>query len=140
MENYQMLIVIGICLGSVGLGFLIKYTMNKHKIKESDLLEGIDMTQTLLTFIKLMLKDMNFGNEEEVDKITNIINDSLDYISKLPETKDKESKIFEATTFSIKMCKELNIDLNEDRLYILNNTITLAYNFMELVENKQIEE
>ena len=140
MENYQMLVIIGICLGSAGLGFLIKYTMDKYKIKESDLLEGIDMTQTLLTFIKLMLKDMNFGNEEEVDKFTNIINDSLDYISKLPETKDKESKIFEATTFSIKMCKELNIDLNEDRLYILNNTIALAYNFMKSVENKGIEE
>ena len=32
MENYQMLVVIGICLGSVGLGFLIKYLMDKYKI------------------------------------------------------------------------------------------------------------
>ena len=38
------------------------------------------------------------------------------------------------------MCKELNIELNKDRLYILNNTIVLAYNLMESVEKKEIEE
>lgn len=140
MENYQMLTIIGVCLGSVGLGVLIKYLTDRYKIKNSDLLEGISVAQTLLTFIKLMLKDMNFGKEDEVDKVTNIINDSLNYIKKLPETKDKESKIFEATTFSIKMCKELEIELNDDRLYILNNTVTLAYNLIESIENKQIEE
>ena len=140
MENYQMLVIIGICLGSVGIGFLIKYLMDKYKIKESDLVEGVDVAQTLLTFIKLMLKDMKFGNEEEVDKITNVINDSLNYIKELPETEDKKDKIYKATEFSVKMCKELNIELNKDKLYILNNTIVLAYNFMESVENKQIEE
>lgn len=140
MENYQMLTIIGVCLGSVGLGFLIKYLMDRYKIKNSDLLEGISVAQTLLTFIKLMLKDMNFGNDDEVDKVTNVINDSLNYIKKLPETKDKESKIFEATTFSIKMCKELEIELNDNRLYVLNNTVTLAYNLIESIENKQIEE
>lgn len=140
MENYQMLTIIGVCLGSVGLGVLIKYLTDRYKIKNSDLLEGISVAQTLLTFIKLMLKDMKFGNDDEVDKVTNVINDSLNYIKKLPEIKDKESKIFEATTFSIKMCKELEIELNDDRLYILNNTVTLAYNLIESIENKQIEE
>lgn len=140
MENYQMLVIIGICLGSVGIGFLIKYLMDKYKIKESDLVEGVDVAQTLLTFIKLMLKDMKFGNDEEIDKITNVINDSLNYIKELPETEDKKDKIYKATEFSVKMCKELNINLNEDKLYILNNTIVLAYNFMESVEKKGIEE
>lgn len=140
MENYQMLVIIGICLGSVGIGFLIKYLMDKYKIKNEDLVEGVDVAQTLLTFIKLMLKDMKFGNDEEIDKITNVINDSLNYIKELPETEDKKDKIYKATEFSVKMCKELNIELNEDRLYILNNTIVLAYNLMESVKNKGIEE
>lgn len=140
MNDYQTLYIIAICLGIVGLGFSIKYLMDKYKIKNSDLVEGIDIAQTLLTFIEITLKDMKFGNEEEINKITKIINDSLGYMKELPDTENKKDKIYKATEFSVKMCKELNIELNEDRLYILNNTIVLAYNFIEAIEDKQIEE
>lgn len=138
--NYTILWTIGIALIVLGLAFGVPYIMKRFNFKKEDILNDVDMSQGVLLFIKIMLEDMNFGDKATIEKTVDIISQSLDYIKILQETDDKKDKIKLSTAFAANLCTQNNIELNKDRLYILNTIIITAYNmFYSLEENNNIK-
>lgn len=134
--NIELLYIIGFAILALVLGFGLSILMKKYNLSTGDITNGIDLTKTITTLVRVMAKDLGFGNHEEIDKIVEIINNSLDFVKGVPNAETKEEKIDHALFYVKEMCVEFRIDLNEDRLMIVSTLLMLAFNVIEAVEKK----
>lgn len=136
MFNYEILYLIGFGILAIGMGFGLSFLMKKYNLKTEDIINGVNLTETITILMKNMAKELGFGNEEEVAKVTEIISDSLTYVKTLPQTTSKEDKISNAIFYVKELGKSLNIEADSDRLMIITTLITLAFNLIETLEKK----
>jgi hypothetical protein len=130
-----MIYIFLITLGVLGIAGLLIWVMKKYNIKLSDLLKGLTNAKSVVTFLKVMARQMHFGTDEEIEKISGVIIQALDYMKTIP-TDDSDARIKHGYEFTIEMCEDFGIELNEDQKYIVSTLITLGFNFIESLEKK----
>jgi len=121
---YAIAIALGAVLGTIGV---IK-VLQSRKINPKDLTDGIDIMQGLVSFIRVTATDMGLGNKEEIDRITEIVIDTLSYIETLDDDLSKEEKIGNAVIYAEFLCDKFKLELNPDKYYIIQSLITVGYN------------
>lgn len=137
--DYTILYIIGFCILAAIIGVAVTYIMKKYKIDQKDISNGINTTQSIIVFIKATLKNMKFGDNDDIEMVTDIVIDTLYYIKAIPNEMTEDEKIFQATNYAIDLCNNLEIELNEERKQIINVVIGLIYNLISLIENKEGE-
>ena len=134
--DFTILYVIGISLGVISVGALIRFILNKYDISLVDLIMGIDIFNIALVFIKLCLKEAGIS-EEYIDKYAKLIIDSLQYIVSLPDEVPKQEKIDEGVKYAIELCDVFDLDVSLDRKVIIEDIFTAAYNLIEAFKAKK---
>lgn len=129
--NYEMFYIIAICFVTVFLGFLIRYSFKKYDIESKEVANNIDITNKIIEFAKTALISMKFGDEKEIENVSQIIIQSLNYIKGINEDISRDDKIKKATAYSIQLCSGLGIKLDKNKILIINNVIGLSYNLLE---------
>lgn len=132
--DYTILYIIGFCILAAVIGMVVTYIMKKYKIDQKDIINGIDLTENIIVFVKATLRDMKFGNNDDVEMVTDIVIDTLHYIKAIPNEMTEDEKIFQATNYAIDLCNNLEIELNEERKQIINTVIVLVYNLVNSIE------
>lgn len=131
--NMDTLYIIFISLGVVGLALVVSFLINKYKINTKNYLDGINTTQIIITLIKSIAKDMGI-EEELIAKISYIVNSTLEFMRNLPEEYSKEQKIANGFKLAKELCVSFEIEMNEEREYILKTLITVGFNTYETFE------
>ncbi len=138
--NMDFLYIIGMIILSflVFFGFLI--FVSRTKLESKDIEVSIDLTKTILMLIKASAKEMGLGNEHEINKIGEIVIDSLEYIKTIPNSVSKEDKINNGIFYVKELCESFNIELNEEKEYIIIELFKLGFNLLDsVVINKKSE-
>lgn len=109
--------------------------IKKYNISTKDYLDGIDVTSMVISLTRSIARDM--GVEEElVAKISHIVNLTLEYMRNLPEETPKEVKIDDGVALAKELCLSFEIELNEDREYILRTLITVGFNVYKTLQGE----
>lgn len=137
--DYTILYIIGFCILAAIIGVATTYIMKKYKIDQKDLSNGIDTTQSIIVFVKATLRDMKFGNNDDVEMVTDIVIDTLHYIKTVPSEMSKDEKILQASNYAVDLCEQIKIELNKERKQIINVVIKLVYNLIGSIESKEGE-
>jgi hypothetical protein len=108
------LLVVAVAL--VGAYLLTKYT----KIKKDDL----ETVKTLFNLSIAVIDELNLKNEDKILEIATIVNSSIDYAIVFSEDNvELEDVAFE---YCVKVCKQLNINIDGNRTSILKELIGIA--------------
>ena len=108
------LLVVAVAL--VGAYLLTKYT----KIKKDDL----ETVKTLFNLSVAVIDELNLKNEDKILEIATIVNSSIDYAIVFSEDNvELEDVAFE---YCVKVCKQLNINIDGNRTSILKELIGIA--------------
>lgn len=108
------LLVVAVAL--VGAYLLTKYT----KIKKDDL----ETVKTLFNLSIAVIDELNLKSEDKILEIATIVNSSIDYAIVFSEDNvELENVAFE---YCVKVCKQLNINIDGNRTSILKELIGIA--------------
>ena len=108
------LLVVAVALA--GAYLLTKYT----KIKKDDL----ETVKTLFNLSIAVIDELNLKNEDKILEIATIVNSSIDYAIVFSEDNvELEDVAFE---YCVKVCKQLNINIDGNRTSILKELIGIA--------------
>lgn len=108
------LLVVAVALA--GAYLLTKYT----KIKKDDL----ETVKTLFNLSIAVIDELNLKNEDKILEIATIVNSSIDYAIVFSEDNvELEDVAFE---YCVKVCKQLDINIDENRTTILKELIGIA--------------
>ena len=134
--DFTIFYVIAISLGVIGISILVRFLLNKYDISLIDLLRGIDIFKTAMIFIKLCLKEAGIP-QDDLEKYSQLIMDSLQYIVSLPDEVPKQEKIDEGVKYAIELCDVFDLDVSLDRKVIIEDIFTAAYNLIEAFQTKE---
>ena len=108
------LLVVAVALA--GAYLLTKYT----KIKKDDL----ETVKALFNLSVAVIDELNLKNEDKILEIATIVNSSIDYaIVFSGDNVELEDVAFE---YCVNVCKQLNINIDENRTTILKELIGIA--------------
>lgn len=108
------LLVVAVTLA--GAYLLTKYT----KIKKDDL----ETVKTLFNLSIAVIDELNLKSEDKILEIATIVNSSIDYAIVFSEDNvELEDVAFE---YCVKVCKQLNINIDGNRTSILKELIGIA--------------
>lgn len=108
------LLVVAVALA--GAYLLTKYT----KIKKDDL----ETVKTLFNLSMAVIDELNLKSEDKILEIATIVNSSIDYAIVFSEDNvELENVAFE---YCVNVCKQLNINIDENRTFILKELIGIA--------------
>lgn len=108
------LLVVAVALA--GAYLLTKYT----KIKKDDL----ETVKTLFNLSVAVIDELNLKSEDKILEIATIVNSSIDYAIVFSEDNvELEDVAFE---YCVKVCKQLNINIDENRTVIIKELIGIA--------------
>lgn len=110
---YTLLVV---TVALAGAYLLTKYT----KFKKDDL----ETVKTLFNLSVAVIDELNLKGEDKILEIATIVNSSIDYAIVFSEDNvELEDVAFE---YCVKVCKQLNINIDENRTVILKELIGIA--------------
>jgi len=136
MDYSNILFLFGFIALALGIIVGVVYLMKKYNVKSEELSQGIDISKTIAIVVKLTAKELKFGTNNEIEKIANIVCDSLDYVKSIANNKTKEEKVNDGIKYIREMCYSFNIEMNEDRLFIVTTLFTLGMNLLESLDVK----
>lgn len=114
IEIIYTLLVVAVALA--GAYLLTKYT----KIKKDDL----ETVKTLFNLSIAVIDELNLKSEDKILEIATIVNSSIDYAIVFSEDNvELEDVAFE---YCVKVCKQLDINIDENRTTILKELIGIA--------------
>ena len=114
MDVMYTLLVVAVAL--VGAYLLTKYT----KFKKDDL----ETVKALFNLSVAVIDELNLKNEDKILEIATIVNSSIDYAIVFSEDNvELEDVAFE---YCVKVCKQLDINIDENRTTILKELIGIA--------------
>ena len=114
MDVMYTLLVVAVALA--GAYLLTKYT----KIKKDDL----ETVKALFNLSVAVIDELNLKNEDKILEIATIVNSSIDYaIVFSGDNVELEDVAFE---YCVNVCKQLNINIDENRTTILKELIGIA--------------
>lgn len=114
MDIIYALLVVVVALG--GAYLLTKYT----KFKKDDL----ETVKTLFNLSVAVIDELNLKSEDRILEIATIVNSSIDYAIVFSEDNVELEEV--AFEYCIKVCKQLNINIDENRTSILKELIGIA--------------
>lgn len=110
---YTLLVV---TVALAGAYLLTKYT----KIKKDDL----ETVKTLFNLSIAVIDELNLKSEDKILEIATIVNSSIDYAIVFSEDNVELEEV--AFEYCVKVCKQLNINIDENRTIILKELIGIA--------------
>ena len=114
MDVMYTLLVVAVALA--GAYLLTKYT----KIKKDDL----ETVKTLFNLSIAVIDELNLKSEDKILEIATIVNSSIDYAIVFSEDNvELENVAFE---YCVNVCKQLNINIDGNRTFILKELIGIA--------------
>ena len=114
MDVMYTLLVVAVALA--GAYLLTKYT----KFKKDDL----ETVKALFNLSVAVIDELNLKNEDKILEIATIVNSSIDYaIVFSGDNVELEDVAFE---YCVNVCKQLNINIDENRTVILKELIGIA--------------
>ena len=114
MDVMYTLLVVAVALA--GAYLLTKYT----KFKKDDL----ETVKALFNLSVAVIDELNLKNEDKILEIATIVNSSIDYAIVFSEDNvELEDVAFE---YCVNVCKQLNINIDENRTTILKELIGIA--------------
>ena len=114
MDVMYTLLVVAVALA--GAYLLTKYT----KFKKDDL----ETVKALFNLSVAVIDELNLKSEDRILEIATIVNSSIDYaIVFSGDNVELEDVAFE---YCVKVCKQLNINIDENRTSILKELIGIA--------------
>lgn len=127
------IIIIAIPLSIAVFSILLGILFTRINIDKNKLTEGLDITKSIVSFIKLTLKDAGIDNDE-IDIYSKIILETIEYVKVIPKDFNKEYKIQYAINYSIELCNSFELEINDDRKIIIETTIRSVYNLYEVLK------
>lgn len=136
MDYSNIAFLFGFIVLALGLIVGVVYLMKKYNVKPEELSQGIDISKTIATVVKLTAKELKFGTNDEIEKVSDIVIDSLDYVKLIANDKTKQEKIDAGVKYIEQMCGSFSIKMSEDRLFIATTLFTLGMNLLESLDVK----
>jgi hypothetical protein len=136
MDLSNILYLFGFIILALGLIVGVVYLMKRYNVKPEELSQSIDISKTITTVVKLTAKELKFGTNDEIEKVADIVIDSLDYVKLIANDKTKQEKINAGVKYIQEMSFSFGIEMNEDRLFIVTTLFTLGMNLLESLEVK----
>jgi hypothetical protein len=133
--DYSILYVILISVAVIGLAILFYYLKRKHNIKNEDIFRRLDKTEMLISFGIAIAKDMDFGNTNTIENLKEVLLETLEYIKIIIDNEnDSDVIINEAILKAKEMCLVFDIELNDEREYIIKAIITATFNLYNTID------
>lgn len=120
--DLTILYILGIVVLSVGLVALGKYLRNKNLVKAEDLIFAMKTLQLSVD----IASQLNLQNENKIRDIAEIVSTSIDYVNK--NMLDGQDKTVLAEEYAHVLCKDLGVQLTDERIAIIKQLIELALN------------
>lgn len=126
--DYNLLILIGMIIATVGIIFLIKFLKKRNIIDET----SINTTSDLLKISTLLIEELKIKDEDKnkIILISTIIIDGLNRSVDIMGMKDIEQIKIYVADYVFALCVRINIDLTENRKLLIEMMIKY------LIENK----
>lgn len=124
--DYNLLILLGIIIATVGLVFLIKFLKKKDIVDES----SIETTSDILKIASLLIEELKIKDEDKIILITTIIVDGLNRSIDIMRMKDIEGIKVYVADYVFAQLLRLNIEVTENRKLLIEMIIKY------LIENK----
>ena len=134
--NIEIFYMFGFITLALGLVAGVITLMKNYNISPKQLTEGIDISKTISIIIKITAKELNFANDGQVDKISDIVIDSLDYIKTIANDATKEAKVEAGIKYVEDLCLSFDIEITEDRSFVAITLLQLGVNLLESLEVK----
>ena len=114
MDILYALLVVGVALG--GAYVLTKYVKPNR--------EDLETVKTLFSLSVAVVDELNLKHEDKILEIATIVNSSIDYAIVFSGDDVELEEV--AYDYCIKVCKQLNIEMNGNRPIILKELIKIA--------------
>ncbi len=114
MDILYALLVVGVALGGA-------YVLTKY-VKPNK--ENLETVKTLFSLSVAVVDELNLKNEDKILEIATIVNSSIDYAIAFSGDDVELEEV--AYDYCIKVCKQLNIEMNGNRPVILKELIKIA--------------
>ena len=114
MDILYALLVVGVALGGA-------YVLTKY-VKPNK--EDLETVKTLFNLSVAVVDELNLKHEDKILEIATIVNSSIDYAIVFSSDDVELEEV--AYDYCIKVCKQLNIEMNGNRPVILKELIKIA--------------
>ena len=114
MDILYALLVVGVALGGA-------YVLTKY-VKPNK--EDLETVKTLFSLSVAVVDELNLKHEDKILEIATIVNSSIDYAIVFSGDDVELEEV--AYDYCIKVCKQLNIEMNGNRPVILKELIKIA--------------
>lgn len=114
MDILYVLLVVGVALGGA-------YVLTKY-VKPNK--EDLETVKTLFSLSVAVVDELNLKHEDKILEIATIVNSSIDYAIVFSGDDVELEEV--AYDYCIKVCKQLNIEMNGNRPVILKELIKIA--------------
>lgn len=122
-------ISVGIVIVPICIGFLLK----KFNIDIKLLFTGIDITKSIISFVKVMAIDMGV-DKDKVDDFSEVILDTLEYMKNISDDVRKDVKIAEGVRYAKELAYSFGLELNDNKNTIINTIVTASYNLYDVLK------
>lgn len=117
--SYEIFIIIGLVCISIGIFIGTKILQRKGIISKEDVL-------LIAKFFDLgldIIKELKLEKEGKILLIGDIVNDGIQYVIAVFDNKDFDELVSETYNFVVEKCEQFNIELNENRINIIDTLI-----------------
>ena len=136
--DYTVLYGLGIALLVIAGSIAGVYYYNKMSKENKELFQKSLNLLSIVTGLGLdILQEVDLKHEKEIETISKILEESLEYTKTITDNLNKEDKKKMAFNYSITLCKNFNLELTENREDLIKRLIDLAFENEDIiVKNK----
>lgn len=135
MNNTILIIIISLCF--VGVGILMNYLKQNNKHSNEEISDKIDIAKIVVNFTAATARSMGLCNDTK--KLEYIAIDTLEYMRTV-NTGNKEVIIDEGIIKAKEMCLVFDIELDEDKEFIIESIVRAGYNLYIKYKNQDFLE
>jgi hypothetical protein len=134
--DYNILYLFALIILGLGLIVGVVYFKKKYNVSTEQLTDGVDLSKTISKILKITAKELNIVEDEMVEKVANIVEDTLDYIKTINIASTKEEKVNAGIKYIEDNSESFGIEIDEDLLYVCSTLLGIGINLLESLEVK----
>ena len=116
---WKILIIAGILVLAIGLPMGFKYLSDKKILTE----ESLQYTIGLFQIGQMAIDELNLTQEKKITDLTDCVLLSLNYVCDMEDTSNRQET---AIAYCIELCNQMSIEINENRIAIIEKLIKLG--------------
>ncbi|MDD2628296.1 MAG: hypothetical protein PHD20_05410 [Clostridia bacterium] len=134
--DWSMIYLFGFIILALVFVVGIVFLMRKYNVKPEEITNGIDITKTIASVIKITTKELNFASDDTINQIADLVIDSLEYVKTLANVNTKEEKVEAGIKYVEDLCNSFEIEMDEDRYFVVSILVQLGVNLLESLNGK----